>query len=563
MKLLAAAGADVNVPNMAQATPLHEAILGGNTECVRALLDARADPDGRANNQANRNAPPGPGNRQCGFFRVRLEVVSCNESEPRTQRVLVGRPLPPFPRGCCRLTIAPSPPLPPPLPADLRRRHLDRRPERAADGPHHPSPRGCRAGVRLGPHGARVAAARVGGERARARPGGEHPAARGACARGGVARWTRLHTTHKSHKSSPPLTHAFLSHQSPRPQAARGGDAEVCEWLIASGADLLAANDDGSTPLHLAASAGQVVPSMVLIAAGAPLDARDGAPPPPSRWGQLGALLGGSETSDGKRPLDVATGARTPHAHDGALSTYSYTQPRACAVGSAFSRAVIEPLPEPPAARAADVAGDAAQLLWHVNDWVAERENQPCMVASSDFVASSRALQRACVRLLLLQKAKMDGHLKESVFEEKAQQIVDEVVAERKLNDVLVSLYKDKITQHRAEQLAASIVGLLPKDAQPGFKRQFPDLFEKREKSGELSIYAPGQIKPDRHGNTPLHRAAAAGEVEKVKKLINEARAAEAGRARETRTCSPRRLFHPALSSAPTVCRAQLISQMY
>jgi ankyrin repeat protein len=85
----------------------------------------------------------------------------------------------------------------------------------------------------------------------------------------------------------PPLPRAL--------QAAQGGDAEMCEWLIASGADLLAANDAGSTPLHLAASAGQVVPSMVLIAAGAPLDARDGsqARVAPTRGGQLPAQLQG------------------------------------------------------------------------------------------------------------------------------------------------------------------------------------------------------------------------------------------------------------------------------
>lgn len=84
----------------------------------------------------------------------------------------------------------------------------------------------------------------------------------------------------------------------------------MCEWLLASGADLLAANNEGSTPLHLAACAGQVVPSMVLIAAGAPLDARDGVPPPPSRWGTLGSLMGTDEVAVGKRPLDVAEGAR-------------------------------------------------------------------------------------------------------------------------------------------------------------------------------------------------------------------------------------------------------------
>jgi hypothetical protein len=48
------------------------------------------------------------------------------------------------------------------------------------------------------------------------------------------------------------------------------------------------------------------------------------------------------------------------------------------------------------------------------------------------------------------------------------------------------------------------------------------DLFEKREKSGELAIH--GLLRADRHGNTALHRVAAAGEVEKVQKLINEAR---------------------------------------
>lgn len=88
--------------------------------------------------------------------------------------------------------------------------------------------------------------------------------------------------------------------------AARGGDAEVCEWLIASGADLLAANGDGSTPLHLAAAAGQVVPSMVLIAAGAPLDAKDGTKAAPSAWE---SIMGVSGRQDGKRPLDIATGA--------------------------------------------------------------------------------------------------------------------------------------------------------------------------------------------------------------------------------------------------------------
>lgn len=76
VQLLAAAGADVNALNSAQSTPLHEAILGGNTECLRALLDARADPDGRGFSQAMRAAAAaaaGPANRQCGFFAVRPE----------------------------------------------------------------------------------------------------------------------------------------------------------------------------------------------------------------------------------------------------------------------------------------------------------------------------------------------------------------------------------------------------------------------------------------------------------------------------------------------------------
>lgn len=181
-----------------------------------------------------------------------------------------------------------------------------------------------------------------------------------------------------------------------------------------------------------------------------------------------------------------------------------------------------DPAPPPP-------AGDAAQLLWHVNDWVEEHLKQPCMLAPGEFVRSSRALQRACVRLLLLQKAKMDGHLGEEAFADKSEGIVDEVVAERKLQDILVNLYKDSITQNKAEQLAASLIGLLPGHVQPTFKRQFPDLFEKREKSGELSVHTQGQMKPDRHGNTALHRAAAAGEVEKVKKLIHEASSAPRG----------------------------------
>jgi hypothetical protein len=48
------------------------------------------------------------------------------------------------------------------------------------------------------------------------------------------------------------------------------------------------------------------------------------------------------------------------------------------------------------------------------------------------------------------------------------------MVAERKLNDVLISLYKDQITQNKAEQLAAAVLGLLPRETQPVFRRQFP-----------------------------------------------------------------------------------------
>lgn len=184
--------------------------------------------------------------------------------------------------------------------------------------------------------------------------------------------------------------------------------------------------------------------------------------------------------------------------------------------------------------------------MWHVNDWVQERARTPCVVASADFVRSSRSLQRACVRLLLLQKAKMDGHVKGAAFEERASRIVDDVVAERKLNDILVSLYKDDLTQYRAESLAASVIAILPKAAQPTFTRQFPDLFEKREKSGELSIHTQGVLKPDRHGNTALHRAAAAGEVDKVNKLLKEARACDL-----SLSCAD--LFPQTLSAASTL----------
>lgn len=59
-------------------------------------------------------------------------------------------------------------------------------------------------------------------------------------------------------------------------------------------------------------------------------------------------------------------------------------------------------------------------------------------------------------------------------MDDKGSRIVDEVVAERKLNEVLVRLYKDHITQNKAEQLGAAVLGLLPRETQPIFRRQFP-----------------------------------------------------------------------------------------
>ena len=57
--------------------------------------------------------------------------------------------------------------------------------------------------------------------------------------------------------------------------AANGGHTETAMTIIRAGADVEARNEDGATPLHLAANGGHTETAMTIIRAGADAEARN------------------------------------------------------------------------------------------------------------------------------------------------------------------------------------------------------------------------------------------------------------------------------------------------
>jgi ankyrin repeat protein len=251
--------------------------------------------------------------------------------------------------------------------------------------------------------------------------------------------------------------------ETPLHKAAHNGDAEVCERLLEAGAVLEARNRNGGTPLRSAAAAGQVVTCMVLLSAGA--DMGDGA----SGGGSGGGGSGGSS--------------------------------------SAITAAV----------------GDAAALLSHVRGWCATAaETLPD--EQRGWLLRTRALQKAAVRVMVMQKAALDGHMSETDFDAAAAATTDAVVAEAHLKSLLTQLGAAAVAKETVLEVAAGAVASLDDETATALRLAFPSLFAAGTPPRGGGAAPP---LPPAAGATPLHRAAAAGDADKLLTLLGTGASAD------------------------------------
>jgi ankyrin repeat protein len=253
-------------------------------------------------------------------------------------------------------------------------------------------------------------------------------------------------------------------------RAAVEGSVEAVGMLLNAGASVDAADTAGETPLHKAAANGDAEVCERLLEAGAALEARSRVGDTPLR---RAAAAGQVVTS----MVLLAAGADANEAVDAAT-------------------------------------GDAAALLGHVRSWCDEAATKR-PAAQQGWLAESRCLQKAAVRVMVMRKAALDGHMSEEACAEAAQAATDAVVAEAQLRAMLAEARAGTLDPAAALEAAPAAVAQLPKATAAAMRRTFPALFPAIN-----GATAAGSASVLLEGVTPLHMAAARGDGEALLTLL-------------------------------------------
>ena len=253
-------------------------------------------------------------------------------------------------------------------------------------------------------------------------------------------------------------------------RAAVAGSVEAVGMLLNAGASVDAADAAGETPLHKAAANGDAEVCERLLEAGAALEARSRVGDTPLR---RAAAAGQVVTS----MVLLAAGADANEAVDAAT-------------------------------------GDAAALLGHVRSWCDEAAaKRPA--AQQGWLAESRCLQKAAVRVMVMRKAALDGHMSEDACAEAAEAATDAVVAEAQLRAMLAEARAGTLDPAAALEAAPAAVARLPKATAAAMRRTFPALFPAT--NGATAADSASALL---EGATPLHMAAARGDGEALLTLL-------------------------------------------
>ena len=253
-------------------------------------------------------------------------------------------------------------------------------------------------------------------------------------------------------------------------RAAVAGSVEAVGLLLNAGASVDAADATGETPLHKAAANGDAEVCERLLEAGAALEARN---------------------------LRGATPLR-----------------RAAAAGQVVTSMVLLAAGADAAEAADAAAGDVAPLLSHVAAWCEEAAaKRPA--AQQQWLAESRCLQKAAVRVMVMRKAALDGHMSEEACAAAAEAATDAVVAEAQLRAMLAEARAGTLDPASALEAAPAAVACLPGPTAAALRRSFPALFPAA--NGATAADSASALL---EGATPLHVAATRGDGEALLTLL-------------------------------------------
>ena len=261
-------------------------------------------------------------------------------------------------------------------------------------------------------------------------------------------------------------------------RAAVAGSVEAVGLLLNAGASVDAADATGETPLHKAAANGDAEVCERLLEAGAALEARN---------------------------LRGATPLR-----------------RAAAAGQVVTSMVLLAAGADPAEAADAAVGDVAPLLAHVAAWCDETAlKRPA--AQRQWLAESRCLQKAAVRVMVMRKAALDGHMSDEACAAAAEAATDAVVAEAQLRAMLAEARAGTLDPEAALQAAPAAVACLPGPTAAALRRSFPALFPAA--NGASAADSASALL---EGATPLHVAATRGDGEALLTLLGAGADADA-----------------------------------
>jgi ankyrin repeat protein len=276
-------------------------------------------------------------------------------------------------------------------------------------------------------------------------------------------------------------------------RAAVAGSVEAVGLLLAAGACVDAADGTGETPLHKAAHNGDAEVCERLLEAGASLEARN---------------------RTGGTPLRSAAAAGQVVTCMVLLSAGADMGDGASGVGGSVGSSAI-----------AAAVGDAAALLSHVRGWCATAA-EALPDEQRGWLLRTRALQKAAVRVMVMQKAALDGHMSDADFDAAAAATTDAVVAEAHLKSLLSGMGAGTVSKATALDVAANAVASLDEETAAALRVAFPALFAAGGATPPWGAAAAAPPPPSA-GATPLHRAAAAGDADKLLTLLGTGASAD------------------------------------